>query len=163
MMPLSSGWRCDVVFLGKKHSLMFDNLMSGWLGQLSRRSMMCLILAFILLFKAFKNCTNFSVVIHARWLFLSTKALGMGLGMEVGCLLLPITHIFSYSPVALQHNKTVNLSFSVCAFVPWGTSPSQTNDLLGTLWKNMPVSSTFQMSFKSYPSNILGSCSFHCW
>ena len=143
-MPLSNGCKCYVVFFGKNRSFTFESFISGWLGQISRKSRMWCFWCFILLFNVLRNSTKISVVIQACWLFLYLKALGTGFGMEVGCLLLPMTQIFSFLPSALQHNKTVKHSFKVYAFVPWGTSPSWIKDLLGTLLKKY----RFHLHFK---------------
>ena len=109
----------EVVFFGKKATLMLGNMsvsQGGWHGALSKKSIICL---FFRLFNLVRIVTIISVLIHAFSLLKYWAPQGCDgfakRAKHCGNLLLPITIRPSFSPSAFTKNAAIFFCF---AFLP---------------------------------------------
>ena len=160
-MPWSTGWETLMVFGGNQASCTLESLIWGWHVVLSKNNKTCWFCIFILLLKAVNHSSMFCDVIHTFLLDLhSTGSFRMSrFQKHRGFAALPITWGFSISPDIKPQRKTVNLSFY--SFPPKHFSPFRHSDLLGSAWKNSPVSWLFAMFSGSYPWIMDGNLAIH--
>ena len=146
MIPWSSGWRRLVQLGGKKTSLMLDSERTGWAGQLSMKSKMCLFWHLNLWFIAFSHSSKIDTVIQA-FLFALYSTGNVFLFLKHRSFSdFPITNGGSLSdPSIFPQRRSVTRSFD--CLPPEHDSPFSTWDLFGRHLKNNPVLSALNMSF----------------
>ena len=104
MMPVSHGWRRDVVLGGKNTCLRLESVTAGWAEQLSTKRSIFLLLARILEFSLLHHSLKSLDVIQARLLALYVTV-SRDLSMHRSVLWFwdfPITNRLSFSPVQMQ-------------------------------------------------------------
>lgn len=150
-------WKGDFYFQN------FSSKSSGWHGALSINRIMLLFSRHSLLLSFDKISIRISLFIHAfGWLkyWHGNSLLSWMPLKHLGLADLPMMKGLSFSPLALEKNKHVSLSFD---FLPpvqiW--EASSVSDLFGRALKNWPVSSTFQILQGCHPYRISGSLSVH--
>ena len=130
-------------------------------GQLSSSNSISRFSLIIRWFNMFNHCMKIWRVIHDFLfaVYCTPSWLGFTLLKQRGLLYLPTTNGCSFSPSALQHNRTVTLSLET--LTPEHLSPFLTKLLCGDARNNNPVSSTLNTSANRYPSHICGIRSIH--